>query len=72
MLNAKLVMEVKKGERVYQFMLANESPLGEVHDVLHEMKMFVMERLNEYSQKEKEAQAAKAQQPPKVVDITEG
>ena len=75
MLNAKVVMEVKKGEkgeRVYQFMLDNDSPLGEVHDALHEMKVFVVERINEYNLKEKEAQAAKVQQPPKVVDITEG
>lgn len=40
-------IEVKIGERVYQFLCANDSPVGEVHDAVCAMKSFVIQRINE-------------------------
>lgn len=34
--------EIKKGERIYQLLLESDSPLGEVYDVLYEMRSHVV------------------------------
>lgn len=47
MLKHAVMLEIVKGERVYQFSLPSDSPLGEVHDVLFEMRNFVVNKLNE-------------------------
>ncbi len=35
------VLEIKKGERIYQLLLDQQSPLGEVFDALCEMRGYV-------------------------------
>lgn len=52
MLKAKTVLEIKKGERIYSFELCPDSPLGESHDVLVEMKHYVLQRMLEHQNKE--------------------
>ena len=52
MIKNQTVLEVKKGERIYQLSLSSESPLGELFDVLMEMRGFVIERLQEASKAE--------------------
>lgn len=44
------ILELKKGEKVYQLHLAPDSALGEVHDVLCQMKYYVLERMNKQHQ----------------------
>ena len=52
MIKNQTVLEVKKGERIYQLSLSSERPLGELFDVLMEMRGFVIERLQEASKAE--------------------
>jgi hypothetical protein len=47
MLKQSAQLEVKIGERVYQLNLPSESPLGEVHDALFQMRSFVINKINE-------------------------
>lgn len=47
MLKQSVKLEVVKGERVYQLCLPIDSPLGEVYDVLYEMRSFVIGKINE-------------------------
>lgn len=47
MLSQKSFIELKKGERLYQLILDPSSPLGEVYDVLSEMKAYVFQRIEE-------------------------
>lgn len=53
MLKHVVNLEVVKGERKYLFSLLPDSPLGEVYDVLFEMRNFVVEKLNESLNKDK-------------------
>lgn len=39
-------LEVKIGERIYKLLCDIDSPLGEVHDSLSQMKNYVIERIN--------------------------
>jgi hypothetical protein len=47
MLKQQALLEITKGENVYQLHLpvGVACPLGEVHDVLHEMKQFVLDMI---------------------------
>ncbi len=47
MLKQTAILEVKIGERVYQLLLPSDSPLGEVHDALFQMRSFVVGKINE-------------------------
>lgn len=47
-------MTIKKGERCYQFICEGDSPLGEIHDVLHEMKQHIVGTIIDQSKKEDE------------------
>ena len=47
MLKNEAVLEIKKNDRVYRFYLDNGSPLGEVYDVLYEMRSFVFQKISE-------------------------
>ena len=42
MIKTKTILEVKIGERIYQMELASDSPIGEVHDALIQMKAIVI------------------------------
>lgn len=48
MLKTHAILEIEKNNHIYQFHLPAEAPLGEVHDVLYQMRLFVSERINEY------------------------
>ena len=53
------MLEIVKFERNYQLLLDKDSPLGEVFDVLSEMRFFVFQRMQEAMKEEnskKEAQ----------------
>jgi len=45
MIKTQAILEIKRGERVYQLHLPADCPLGEVHDVVHEMKMHVVQMI---------------------------
>ncbi len=45
------VLEVVKENRSYQLICEPESPLGELHDILAEMKSYVINRINQLDQK---------------------
>lgn len=47
MLKTNATLEVKIGERVYTLNLPSESPLGEVHDALFQMRSYVIGKINE-------------------------
>jgi len=47
MLKQQVIFEVKRDNRVYQLQLPENSPLGEVHDVLFQMRSFVIDKINE-------------------------
>jgi hypothetical protein len=40
-------IEIKNGERFYQFLCSVDSPIGEVHDALTAMKNMVVQRIME-------------------------
>lgn len=46
-------LEIKIGEKVYTFLCSIDSPLGEVHDVLHQMKSYVVGVINKIHETEK-------------------
>lgn len=45
MLKQIAMLEIIKGENVYQLHLPNNCNLGEVHDVLFQMRTYVMEKI---------------------------
>lgn len=47
MLKQSATLEVKIGERVYTLTLPSESPLGEVHDALFQMRSYVISKIIE-------------------------
>lgn len=47
MLKQITALEVKLGERLYQLVCEADSPIGEVHDVLQQMKSYIVERINQ-------------------------
>lgn len=55
-LNNKTVIEVTKNERVYSLELSADSPLGELHDVLVEMRGYVIQRAQDAQEQEKRAE----------------
>lgn len=56
------ILEVKKGDNEYGFHCAGNSPLGEVYDVLSEMRNYVGGRLVE-QMKQEEAAKTKVETP---------
>lgn len=58
MLKNKTILEVKMGERIYSLECAPESPLGELHDVLCNMKGYVIQKMKDAA----DAQEAKSEQ----------
>lgn len=54
MIRNKTVLEVKIGERIYQMECANDSPLGEVHDALSQMKGYVIQLMIDSEKKSEE------------------
>lgn len=58
-LNNKTVLEVTKNERKYSLECDAASPLGELHDVLVEMKGYVVQRFQDVQDQEKKTEASK-------------
>lgn len=52
MLSNLTKLEVKIGEKTYQFICDNDSPIGSVHDALTAMKSFVVCKINEAEKQE--------------------
>ena len=55
-LRSKTVLQVKVGERTYEMECYSDSPLGEVHDALTQMKAYVVDRINAQVDNEKKAE----------------
>jgi hypothetical protein len=47
MIKNQTILEVKRNDRIYQLHLGSDSPLGEIHDVLHEMQMYIIKTMAE-------------------------
>lgn len=47
MVKNKIVLEVRKDERLYELVCDNNSPLGELYDSLSQMLNFVIEKIKE-------------------------
>jgi len=54
-------IEIKVGERLYQMLVQSDAPLGELHDVLFQMKAHVLELM----------QKADARAPVEIVEAKE-
>jgi len=67
MLKNIAILEMEKNGRIYQLHLPNDSPLGEAHDVLFTMKAYVLDRLKQIEESEKNAS-----QPPENVETPKG
>lgn len=46
------ILEMNKGDRLYQLHLSKESPLGEVFDVLTEMRLYIVNLIKESTEEE--------------------
>ncbi len=55
-LRNRTYLEVKVGERNYSFECYSDSPLGEVHDALSQMKAYVVDRINAQHDNEKKSE----------------
>ena len=51
-------LELKIGERIYKLMCDVDAPLGEVHDVLVQMKSYVVSRIQEAQKAEEQPKDA--------------
>jgi hypothetical protein len=47
MLKNKINLEINKEDRVYNFECDPTAPLGEIYDVLTQMKSFILEKISE-------------------------
>ena len=59
-------LEIKKGERLYRMLVENDSPLGEVFDVLSEMRSFVFERVKAVEEESKKKEEVKVDEEQKI------
>lgn len=55
MIKQKTVLEVKINERAYELFCASDSPLGELHDALMQMKGYCVDRMTAAHEEEKKA-----------------
>lgn len=60
-------IEIKVGERLYQMLVQQDAPLGELHDVLYQMKAHVLELMQKA-----DAPPATVESPPVVVETPQG
>jgi len=47
MLKLANIFEVVRGDKVYTLTLPSNAPLGELHDVLFQLRSFVVDKINE-------------------------
>lgn len=55
MIKQKSFISIEKNGRTYQLVCENDSPLGELHDVLMEIKAWAVERMVANQQEEQKA-----------------
>ncbi len=55
MIKQKTILEVAKSERVYQLEVQPDSPLGEIYDVLNQMRQYVVSRIEAENKQQEEA-----------------
>lgn len=55
-------IEITSGERVYHFLCELDAPIGEVHDVIMQMKGIVIEKMNQAHDAMKGSQDSKCMQ----------
>lgn len=67
MLKNKTVIEVKINDRIYSLECSPDSPLGELHDALSQMKGYVIAKMVDLEKKVVENKDD-PNQPPEVVD----
>lgn len=60
MIKQQTVLEVKVNERIYQLFLASDTPLGEAHDAIMQMKGYIVDRMVA-AQKEQEDEVKRQQ-----------
>lgn len=41
------ILEIQREDRVYSLIIPNNAPLGELHDVIFQMRSFVVDKINE-------------------------
>jgi len=66
MLKQTAILEVVRQDRVYTMILPNNAPLGELHDVIFQMRSFVVDKINESINAEKPKEPVEIQENPKV------
>jgi hypothetical protein len=66
MIKNKTSLEIKKGERIYQFICELDSPLGEVFDVMSEIRGYAIDLMN------KANQPPPSQEQPPVNEVPDG
>ena len=52
MFNNMIILEVSRGDRIYQLLLPSEGTIGECFDVVTEMRAALGKKINELSQAE--------------------
>lgn len=52
-LKSRTTLEVKVGDKIYTMDCNSDSPLGEVHDALTQMKSYIVQRINDQAKSEK-------------------
>ena len=57
MIENRVQLNIKKGERVYILNIANDSPLGEIYDVLLEMRAEIYSRIKQVEEDEKSSKS---------------
>lgn len=62
MIKNKIHLEVQVGERLYQLICDNEAPLGELHDAIQQIKNFVVNKIIEANNQEKQKQVENGDQ----------
>ncbi len=55
MIKQKTVLEVKINDRAYELFCGGDSPLGELHDALMQMKGYCVDRMTTAHEEEKKA-----------------
>jgi hypothetical protein len=57
MIENRVHLTIKKGERVYSLNIGVDSPLGEIYDVLSEMRGDIFNRIKQVEEDQKKAEA---------------
>ncbi len=62
MIKSKIVIEVKIGERNYEFACSPDAPYGEVYDSLNQMRSYIVSKIKEIEEAEKSKEKASEDQ----------